>query len=92
MLFSIRDLQEIDPFISLSRALKVSYNVGRVSMISFIWLLLPARDNIDFDVFKDINNELSSSSFEENSLRRGVRLEQIKNEIYANEKKSELEI
>jgi hypothetical protein len=43
-------------------------------------------------VFKDINNELSSSSFEENSLRRGVRLEQIKNEIYANEKKSELEI
>ncbi len=51
-----------------------SYNVGRISTIS---LLLSSINDIDFDVFKDIKSGLSSSSLEENSLRRGVCLEEI---------------
>ena len=41
------------------------------------WMLLSTR-NLDFDVFIDMSSGLSSSSLEENSLRRGVRLQRKK--------------
>ena len=40
-------------------------------------MLLSTR-NLDFDVFIDMSSGLSSSSLEENSLRRGVRLQRKK--------------